>query len=146
MKFRLAELPDVDAVRAFFKRSLPRGSDGVYNEEFYCPLGVKAAVQRRQMLLAVDDQQRIVGAARFYPKKNGEFSLYQFAVDPAYRGHRLSCAMLDAVRGGRAMRSMCPPSAAFNAYYRSCGWRLEGVAHDLNQWVLDPSEIEDQPA
>jgi GNAT superfamily N-acetyltransferase len=135
LQLRLALPADVAAARAFFARCLAPGSPGVYNEEFHCPLGVKAAIQRGQMLLALDGQ-RVVAALRFYPKKSGEVSLYQFAVDPAYRGQHLARALCDAARAGRPMRAFCPADSSFNAYYRAAGWLPAEAPAGLNGWRL----------
>lgn len=135
MEFRLAQIEEVGAVRAFFARNLPRGGDAVYTEEFYCPLGIKAAIQRKQLLVGIESRQ-IAAAVRFYPKKNGEISLYQFAVEPAFRGMRLSRNMFDHLRQGRSMISLCPQTSEFNHYYERTGWQQDGLQGTLKRWVL----------
>lgn len=136
MQYHLATLPDVALVRAFFARNLLRGNDAVYSDEFYCPFGIKAAIQRKQMFLAKEGLV-IAAAARFYPKKNGEISLYQFAVEEEFRGQNLARALFDAIRSGHPMRSVCPLASSFNGYYEKTGWLLAGFERGLNQWILE---------
>jgi len=80
---------------------------------------------------------RLAGAVRFYPKKNGEFSLYQFAIAPEFRGQGLARPLLDAVRQGQPMRSQYPATLDFNGCYERIGWRLEGVHGEFKHWILD---------
>lgn len=133
--YRLAQYPDIEPVRAFFRRNITRDNDAAWNEEFFCPLGVKAAIQRKQMFLAVEGRH-IAGAVRFYLKKNGEFSVYQFAVEEEFRGGGLARAMFDAVRAGKPMRTLCPAGCGLNAYYEKTGWHLESCDGKLNTWIL----------
>ncbi len=136
MLYRLATPSDIEPVRKFFARNLPRGSDAIYNEEFYCPFGVKAAIQRKQMMLAMEGPH-IAAAARFYPKKNGEISLYQFAVEEEFRGTNLAKTMFDTLRKGQPVRSLCPAASSFNDYYQCTGWRFDHEERGLNHWLLE---------
>src|ERR1041384_12413 len=57
--------------------------------ELGCPKGVQAAIRKGWLLIAVD-KERIRAALRFYPRKrDGGISIYQFAVEPSYRGRHL---------------------------------------------------------
>ncbi|WP_341279719.1 N-acetyltransferase [Paenibacillus sp. FSL H8-0537] len=118
---------------SFFNSYLRRDNDAIYSFEFFCPDGVKAAIGRKQILLALDNQ-RIVGALRFYKKKSGVISLYQFAIDEAYRKQNLLVAMLEMIKVS-SVESLCPINSTFNDYYRKSGWSLSGQFKNLNRWT-----------
>jgi diaminopimelate decarboxylase len=68
----------------FFNENLDRNNSAVYSEEFLCPLGIKAAIKRKQMIVATVEGQ-VVGAFRFYRKKTqNKISLYQFAISEVF--------------------------------------------------------------
>jgi hypothetical protein len=134
---RLAQRSEIQAVRAFFSHYLTSDNDAVANPEFLCPDGIQAAVLRKQMMLACSEDGEILAAARFYRKRSGEVSLYQFAVAPDARGAKLSRRLFDAIRAGSPMAAMCPTSSAFNAYYQKTGWKGQPVDALFTRWILD---------
>jgi len=135
MEIRLAVRSDIDRVRSFFAKHLSRDNDALYSDEFFCPLGVGAAIRRDQLIVAVDGDL-VVGAVRFYPRKQcRQISLYQFAVDASYRGKGLLLQMLEPLRDTDIV-VLCPSDSPFNRYYCSTGWILRESKGGHNQWCL----------
>lgn len=94
MHLIIAEPVYIPKVIAFFHENLNPNSSEIYSEEFVCPLGIQAAIRRKQMVVAIVDGQ-IVGASRFYRKKTtNTISLYQFAISEQYRGKGILKRML----------------------------------------------------
>ena len=136
-KFRLAQRSETQAVRAFFARYLTRDNDAVPNPEFFCPDGIQAAIGRGQMMLARSADAQILAAARFYRKRSGEVSLYQFAVAAEARGAGLARRLFAAICAGSPMTALCPAASSFNRYYAASGWKAEPVDETLIRWRLD---------
>ncbi|MCM3238870.1 hypothetical protein M3589_14190 [Heyndrickxia oleronia] len=67
MQIALANPTHMSEVVTFLKENLDRNNNAVYSEEFLCPLGIKAAIKRKQMIVATVEGQ-VVGAFRFYRK------------------------------------------------------------------------------
>jgi len=130
---RLAGPKDAAACVAFFQRYL--NPEEVFSPEFLCPLGVRAAVQRREVIifLAVNE---LAAALRFYRRKRSEcISIYQFAVHPTWRGRLLSRLLIDAAPPGTRLSS-CSPRSSLNDYYRNTGWRLRRCTPTEHEWIL----------
>lgn len=107
MKLKIADVFNTREVVHFFSRHLIRGNDGVSTSEFFCPDGVKAAVRRGQVLLALHDKH-VIAALRFYRRKTkNSVSLYQFAIDLPYRGKGLLREMLQSL-GPVPIEYLCP--------------------------------------
>jgi diaminopimelate decarboxylase len=68
MQIALADTTYAPQIVSFFKNNLDCNNSGIYSEEFLCPLGIKAAIRRKQMMVGIVDGQ-VVGAFRFYRKK-----------------------------------------------------------------------------
>ena len=135
MTIRPAVRSDTDQVRSFFARHLSRDNDALYSDEFFCPLGVGAAIKRNEMMVAVEAGS-IVGAVRFYRRKQcRQISLYQFAVDASCRGKGILLKMLEPLRDTDIV-VLCPSESSFNRYYRSTGWMLQERKGRYNQWGL----------
>lgn len=75
MQIALANPTQISEVVYFFNENLERNNSAVYSEEFLCPLGIKAAIRRKQMIVATVEGQ-VVGAFRFYRKKHKTKFLY----------------------------------------------------------------------
>ena len=144
MIIRFAVRSDTDQVRSFFARHLSRENDALYSDEFFCPLGVGAAIKRNQLIVAVEAES-IVGAVRFYRRKQcRQISLYQFAIDASFRGKGVLLKMLEPLRDTDIV-VQCPSESSFNRYFSSTGWVLQERKGCYNQWCLqqisqDPSE------
>lgn len=69
MQITLANPTYISEVVTFFNENLDRNNSAVYSEEFVCPLGIQAAIRRKQLIVATAEGQ-VVGAFRFYRKKN----------------------------------------------------------------------------
>jgi len=66
---KIATEQNEDEVNIFFEKYLDKDKDAITCEEFLCPFGVKAAVKRKQIVIIIDNEKRIIAAARFYPRK-----------------------------------------------------------------------------
>ncbi|MBE1554688.1 hypothetical protein [Sporosarcina limicola] len=75
MQIALANPAHISEVVSFFNENLDRNNSAIYSEEFLCPLGIKAAIRRKQMIVATVEGQ-VVGAFRFYRKKHKTKYLY----------------------------------------------------------------------
>ena len=67
VQIALAVPTQISEVVTFFNENLDRNNSAVYSEEFVCPLGIQAAIKRKQMIVATVEGQ-VVGAFRFYRK------------------------------------------------------------------------------
>jgi hypothetical protein len=135
MKIRLARRSDISRVISFFAKYLSRENDALYSEEFFCSSGVSAAIKREQVMIALDSDL-LVGAARFYRRKQcPQISLYQFAIDTLYRGKGILKQMLEPLRDVDIV-ARCPKESSFNYYYRSTGWTFRKSEEHYYQWVL----------
>lgn len=52
MQIALANPMHISEVVTFFNKNLDCNNNAVYSEEFLCPLGIKAAIKRKQMIVA----------------------------------------------------------------------------------------------
>lgn len=135
MEIRLATINDTDRVISFFTKHLSQENDALYSEEFFCAYGVSAAIRRKQVMVAIDTDW-LVGAARFYRRKQcQQISLYQFAIGTPYRGKGMLMRMLESLRDTDIVVK-CPKTSSFNHYYHSTGWRLQESKGHYNLWIL----------
>ena len=136
MQIILANPTHISKVVSFFNENLDHNNSAVYSEEFLCPLGIKAAIRRKQMIVAIVEGQ-IVGAFRFYRKKTqNKISLYQFAISEIYRGQELLKKMLKTIND-LPITSLCPTDSYFNDYYAKSGWYLQEQNEAFNMWVFE---------
>lgn len=75
MQIALANPTHISEVVTFFNENLDSNNSAVYYEEFLCPLGIKAAIRRKQMIVSTVKGQ-VVGAFRSYRKKHKTKFLY----------------------------------------------------------------------
>jgi N-acetylglutamate synthase-like GNAT family acetyltransferase len=130
---RPATISDVSCIATFFKRYFDE--ELVLHElpEFGCPMGVRAAIRKGEVLVAIEEGQ-IVAALRFYRRKrDGGVSLYQFAVEPAFRGGRIMELLLHTL--GTDITAQCPKAAQLNTFYQCNGWRLQSSDNRFNYWA-----------
>ncbi|MBK3494102.1 GNAT family N-acetyltransferase [Viridibacillus sp. YIM B01967] len=136
MQIALANPTHISEVVSFFNENLERNNSAVYSEEFLCPLGVKAAIRRKQMIVATVEGQ-VVGAFRFYRKKTqNKISLYQFAISKIYRGQGLLKKMLKTIND-LPIISLCPTYSYLNDYYYKSGWYLQEQNEEFNVWIFN---------
>ncbi len=136
MQIALANPTHISEVLSFFNENLDRNNSAVYSEEFFCPLGIKAAIRRKQMIVATVEGQ-VVGAFRFYRKKTqNKISLYQFAISEIYRGQGLLKKMLKTIND-LPIISLCPSDSDLNDYYFKSGWYLQNQNEEFNVWVFN---------
>lgn len=135
MQIALANPAHISEVVSFFNENLERNNSAVYSEEFLCPLGVKAAIRRKQMIVATVEGQ-VVGAFRFYRKKTqNKISLYQFAISEVYRGEGLLKKMFKTIND-LPIVALCPTDSDFNEYYYKTGWNLQEQSDEFKIWVF----------
>jgi len=133
MQIAFADIIHTPKVVSFFKSNLVQNNSAIYSEEFLCPLGIKAAIKRKQMMVAVADGQ-VVGAFRFYRKKTTDtISLYQFAISEMYRGQGLLKKMLKTIND-LPIIALCPKASEFNEYFCKTGWLLQDHNPEFNLW------------
>lgn len=141
MDIRLATSSDIENVCSFFSKYIVKGNDALHSDEFLCMFGVKAAIGRNQVIIAIEDSE-IVGAVRFYRKKQiSETSLYQFAIDSKYRGKSLLLKLLEQIRD-RDIVVLCPKESKFNSYYEKTGWKILKEIGECNQWCLTKVKLD----
>ena len=75
MRIVLANPTLISEVVSFFNENSDRINSAVYSEEFLCPLRIKAAIRRKQMIVETVEGQ-VVAAFRFYRKKHKTKYLY----------------------------------------------------------------------
>lgn len=135
MQIALANPNHIPEVVSFFNENLDSNNSAVYSEEFLCPLGIKAAIRRNQMIVATVEGQ-VVGAFRFYRRKTqNKVSLYQFAISEIYRGQGLLKKMLETIND-LPIISLCPTDSNLNYYYDKSGWLLQEQSEEFNVWIL----------
>jgi N-acetylglutamate synthase-like GNAT family acetyltransferase len=138
MQIALANTTHLSEVVTFFNENLERNNSAVYSEEFLCPLGIKAAIRRKQMIVAIVDGQ-VIGAFRFYRKKtSNSISLYQFAINDVYRGQGLLKKMLKTIND-LPILALCPLESEFNEYFYKSGWHLQEQSEEFKIWVFNNS-------
>lgn len=136
MNIALANPTHISEVVTFFNENLDRNNSAVYSEEFVCPLGIQAAIRRKQMIVAIVEGQ-VVGAFRFYRKKTqNNISLYQFAISEVYRGTGLLKKMLTTIND-LPIVALCPTDLKFNDYFHKTEWRFQGQNEVFKTWVFN---------
>lgn len=136
MQIALANPMHISEVLTFFNKNLDCNNNAVYSEEFLCPLGIKAAIKRKQMIVATVEGQ-VVGAFRFYRKKTqNTISLYQFAISKEYRGQGLLKRMLKTIND-LPIIAFCPTVSEFNDYFHKTDWELQQQSEMFNVWVYN---------
>ncbi|MFC0274730.1 GNAT family N-acetyltransferase [Metabacillus herbersteinensis] len=136
MQIALADITHAPQVVSFFKKNLDRNNSAVYSEEFLCPLGIKAAIRRKQMIVAIVEGQ-VVGAFRFYRKKtSNSISLYQFAINEVYRGQGVLKKMLKTINE-LPILALCPIESKFNEYFYKSGWHLQEQNVEFRVWAFN---------
>ncbi|MER2169762.1 MAG: GNAT family N-acetyltransferase [Psychrobacillus psychrodurans] len=135
MRIVIAEPAYIAKIVAFFQENLDPNSIEIYSEEFVCPLGIQAAIRRKQMVVALVDG-RVVGASRFYRKKTANtISLYQFAVCTEFRGTGILKKMLLFIMDAPVV-VLCPVASDLNNYFLKTDWMLQKKTNDFNTWVF----------
>ncbi|MFF2753323.1 GNAT family N-acetyltransferase [Psychrobacillus sp. NPDC058041] len=136
MQIALADTTYAPQIVSFFKNNLDCNNSGIYSKEFLCPLGIKAAIRRKQMIVGIVDGQ-VVGAFRFYRKKTtNSISLYQFAINEDYRGQGLLKKMLKTIND-LPILALCPFESKFNEYYYKSGWHLQEQDTEFKVWAFN---------
>ena len=134
---RLARKEEADQCVEFFARCLE--AKEVFSPEFLCPMGVRSAVGRGQIMVCCDKVE-IIAAVRFYRRKRSPcVSIYQFAVSPSWRGHGLFGMLLDALPAGLRI-ACCSPCSSLNKYYSKTGWILRRRSSICHEWALPTNE------
>lgn len=129
-----AKIKHIKQTITFFEKHLKNNSN-IYNLEFLCPLGIKSAIYRNQIIIALEKDQ-IIGALRYYKRKTkNKISLYQFAIEQKYQGKNLIKKMLKLTKA-QNIESMCLKNKSLNNYYKKTGWKLDKTDEKFNYWIL----------
>lgn len=127
------------AITVFLARFATAIRESAVSDEMLCSSGIRAAVARREMLIAIDGKA-IVAAARIYRRKTRDaLSLYQFAVDEPFRRHRLLVRLL-STEAPAVVEAICRPEAPIESYFRHNGWRRKEAGPHRAVWLLSPVE------
>ncbi len=133
---KIAEKSEIKSLQLFFKLYLNEETDWIVNWEFLCPFWIAAAVKRKQMVI-LKEGIRIVGALRFYPRKNNIWvSVYQFALAEKVRWKGLIKKMLEKT-WYKNFDLTCFVNSEFNKYYEKTSWELEKKDEKFNYWSLE---------
>lgn len=133
MEIFLAKTTQTYDVISFFENNINFYSSGIYNQEFLCPEGVKAAIRRGQVIVAVKNN-KVIAAIRFYKKKtSNSISLYQFAISQDFRGLGILKKILSMINS-MPIYALCPIDSEFNEYYSKTGWMLDKQIGKFNTW------------
>ncbi|CCO22293.1 alanine racemase [Maridesulfovibrio hydrothermalis] len=130
----IAEQKDTQRIIAFFKAYLHDNNPAIYSQEFLCNYGLSGAIKRQSVIVAYE-RDSIVAACRYYRRKNGDISLYQFAIREDSRGRHLLIHMLKTL-GNVCVHSKCPAEIGFNNYYKKTGWHLEKNDGEYCHWIM----------
>lgn len=133
MNIELAKPSYAQQVVRFLDEQLSEDIVPLTNSEFLCPDGVRAAIRRGQMLVAWNEDG-LAGALRFYMKKSGTVSLYQFAIAPPHRRQGLLVRMLRTLDA--PVEAACPAASSLNDYFAKTGWVLADDSIGQNRWRL----------
>lgn len=133
MEIFLAKTTQTYDVISFFENNINFYSSGIYNQEFLCSEGVKAAIRRGQVIVAVKNN-KVIAAIRFYKKKtSNSISLYQFAISQDFRGLGILKKILSMINS-MPIYALCPIDSEFNEYYSKTGWMLDTQIGKFNSW------------
>lgn len=136
MQITTANPTHIADIITFFNEHLDSKNSAIYSEEFICPLGIRAAVKRKQMIVAVVDGQ-VVGEFRYYRKKTqNKISLYQFALREDYRGKSLLKRMFQVIDEVPIV-ALCPFDSEFNDYFIKTGWKKQQQSDEFNVWAFN---------
>lgn len=120
----------------FHEKFLSSNNINLYSPEFSCPIGLRAAVNKKEVVVALANEN-IVGMFRFYlTKRHGHASLYQFAVDDNYRGTGLLKRMLSLISTVDIVYR-CPNDSSLNGYFLKLDWKLKSQDTRFSYWCLE---------
>jgi hypothetical protein len=135
ISIHLAQQNDVQTVVTFFEQHINKESDRIYSEEFLCPYWVTWAINKKQIIIAKNDN-KIIWALRFYQQKRKNIvSLYQFAILNNWRSKNILKKMLQSINC-QTIESRCHINTKFNDYYKKTGRTLIKTDDLWNLWQL----------
>jgi diaminopimelate decarboxylase len=129
-----AHTQNTNDIIEFFNKYLGHTNSAMHSEEFFCQDGISTAIKKKNIVVS-SYNDRIIGAYRFYRRKNGEISLYQFAVSDIWRGQRLIHKMLKFL-GRVTIHTKCPINNNFNDYFKNTGWTMVKHSTNFNYWII----------
>jgi diaminopimelate decarboxylase len=136
IEIKICEPDRFENLRLFHERYLSPNNKNLYSAEFSCPIGLRAAVKRKEVIIALEGIN-IVGMARFYlTKRHGHASLYQFAIDEHYRGTGLLKRMLSLISAFNIV-CRCPLDLSLNSYFSKLDWKLKTQDNRFNYWCFE---------
>jgi hypothetical protein len=133
--YRVAVPSYVKPVVHFFHEHRKAISESAIGPEFLCSIGLSAAVRRGEVIVA-SSGDRIVGAIRIYRRKTVQrVSVYQFAIQEAYRGLGIFRNLL-AFCGDNIFEVKCKNDSLINEYFYSTGWVKVSCGGSASTWRL----------
>ncbi len=116
---------------SFFNQYLLNDNRAIYNREFLCPVGLKFAIIKGNVVIATKDND-FVGALRYYKRKReNSVSLYQFAIASEHRGQGLLLKMLNILQVNKIIVK-CPIGVILNEYFLKTGWKISDSNRHFN--------------
>jgi len=139
IEIKICELDRFKNLLLFHEKYLSPNNKNLYSAEFSCPSGLRAAVKRKEIIVALEDGN-VVGMARFYlSKRHGHASLYQCAIEERYRGTGLLKRMLSLISAFNIV-CRCPLDLSLNSYFSKLDWKLKLQDIRFNYWHLEADE------
>lgn len=136
MKIEIATKRYEKQIIFFFQKHLIKNNPAIHSREFFCPSGVKVAINKGYIILILNENDDVVAAVRVYPRKRDDIvSVYQFAINEKYRGNNLLKIMLKFTEY-EIFEFLCPIEINFNEYYKKLGCKLIRK-NDFNCWRLN---------
>ena len=136
VEIKICEPERLQDLLLFHERYLSPNNNNLYSPEFSCPIGLHAAVKRKEVIVALESEN-IVGMFRFYlTKRHGHASLYQFAVDDQYRGTGLLRRMLSLISTVDIV-CRCPNNSNLNSYFSKQDWKLKSQDNRFSYWYIE---------
>lgn len=137
IKIKIAENNQKNSIAWFFQENLNKNNKAIYSREFFCPFGLKKAVQEKNVAIVEDDEGEIIAGVRFYLRQGDNVvSIYQFAIKEKNKKQNLLKKMLKKT-GHKKFEVLCPIDLEFNNYYKKTNWLLLKKEKNFNHWILD---------
>jgi len=135
LRISINDIVDTDNIVEFQTKHLSPSDIKHCSPEFFCPIGLRFAIKRKQVIVAHENDQ-IVAMARFYiTKRYGHASLYQFAIANRFRGNGLLLKMLDIINTSKIVYK-CLLESSLNEYFLKTKWTLSSQDNSFKYWVI----------
>lgn len=136
MKITYANIEEYESINIFFDENIIKADFPEHYYEYFCPYGLKAAIKREQVIVLKDDD-KILGALRFYPRKKEKLvSLYQFALSEQVRWKGILEKMLKFTWYNNFWFQVFI-DMSLNYYFEKKNWSLNKTEKEFNYWQLN---------